>query len=392
MKTKKIMATIAVLSVFFLPPGALIINPALQGLAENFPHIPYTTVLLLATVPNIVATLFTIISGAVAGSRIKYKTLLIIACAFSVIGGTAPYFLNDFNLIMACRVVMGVGLGISVPLTNALVFKMFDDQKRASMLGIGSMILCAAGMIYMTVSGLVATVNVKYMWLIHLAGLIPLLLILLFFSEPEKTEPAKTENAAKGKDKIKIPIGIYLMSITFGLLFMLVNPVLLNMSSIVIGEGLGNAAIAGTILIMYKVGGMVGGAVFKKASQITGKYIIPVALVFQILGLGICNFANSIGMLMIGAALTGMAIFVNYPAITMEIGQIVPPAGIPIASGILMGAWNLGAFASTFYMGLLIQITGNTAPRYPIFMGMVFTMAIALIWLFVKMRKKPEIS
>jgi MFS family permease len=336
---------------------------------------------MVSTLPSLVVVPATIISGAVAGSKIKYRTLLIIASMLFAIGGTAPYILNDFNMVLVSRIIFGIGVGIVSPLGNALVMRLFDGEQRANMMGMGSVVLNGAGIFFMIISGYICSINVNYTWLLHLTALVPLIIFALFLPEPEKTKQVDGEN-------IKMPAGVYLISIAFGLVFMLFNPLLLNMSTILISEKIGNSATTGTILSMYTVGGMIGGALFSKVFKMTGKYIIPMSLVLLVVGLGVCNYSYNILMMMVGCIIAGASLFVILPAVMMEVGQMVPKEGFALGAGIVMGLMNLGNFMSSLYIGFLTQVTGNSNPRFPIFIGMILTIGITFVWGFVTIRKK----
>lgn len=64
---------------------------------------------------------------------------------------------------------------------------------------------------------------------------------------------------------------VFLISIAWGLIFMVYNPMGLNMSSILVSEGIGNETLAGTIGSLYTVGGMVAGVIFGKLYHHLGK-------------------------------------------------------------------------------------------------------------------------
>lgn len=86
---------------------------------------------------------------------------------------------------------------------------------------------------------------------------IPLIGILICLPEPEKQENAKEVQEVKKekteKKNYHLPIGQFVM---FGLSFCVFNSLILNMSAIVTSNGLGTAAVAGTILSGYTIGGM----------------------------------------------------------------------------------------------------------------------------------------
>jgi len=82
MKTSQSKTSLALMSIFFVIPGALIVNPAIQTIADAYPTIPYTMVLMLSTIPLLIVVPMSLISGAVAGNKVKYKHLLVVAMFF----------------------------------------------------------------------------------------------------------------------------------------------------------------------------------------------------------------------------------------------------------------------------------------------------------------------
>lgn len=376
------MASFSLMSVFFVAMGVGTITPALQNLAEAFPEVPFTTVLMLSTLPSLFIIPFTIIAGAVAGTKIGFKPLLIVSLFLFIIGGAAPYFMSDFNTILVSRAVFGIGLGILTPLGNAIVMKLFDGQQRANMLGLGTVIMNVGGIVLQLLAGILCSINVKYTWLAHLLAILSLVIVILFLPEPEKDVRAAGE-------KVKMPGGVYLLSTVFGIFFMLMYPMLLNMSTIIISSGLGNAAAAGTVLSMFTVGGMISGALFGKVFQIFKKYCIPVGVLTATIGVAFVNYSNSLLILTIGCFIVGFGLSILMPAIFMDIGTMVSPAGFAMASGILMAFMNIGGFISTFYMQMIASATGNDSPKFPIFITMICYAIIAVVWGFVKMREKP---
>lgn len=124
---------IAVLSVFFVQMGVGTITPAIANIAAAFPDVPFTTLLLVSTLAVLMSVPATLISGRLAGSVVKYKTLLIVGMVLFIGGGIAPYFMtaSSFTAILAVRAIFGIGLGIVTPLGAALIIAFFDGEVRA---------------------------------------------------------------------------------------------------------------------------------------------------------------------------------------------------------------------------------------------------------------------
>ncbi len=169
--------------------------------------------------------------------------------------------------------------------------------------------------------------DVNYIWLIHLTALIPLILIAMYLPEPKREEHHKSAKA-------KLPISVYIISLSTILVYTNLNPMLLNMSTILTTENIGNAVVAGTVLSMYTVGGIIGGFIFGKLYKLL-------------------NFSHSVPMMIVGATVAGIGFFNMFPAVLMEVGHQAPVSVSAMSAAFILSAINLGGFLSSFYIGLV---------------------------------------
>lgn len=382
---KNTLITLAVLSSFLLLTGFGTINPALQNLAEFFPDIPYSTVVLLSTLPYLFAIPFTVISGALAGSKVKYRTLLIFSILLFMIGGASPYFLNDFYMILVSRAIFGIGLGILSPIPMSLVIKLFDGQTRANMMGLGNVVQNIGGIILQLLGGTLCSINVRFTWLAHLLGILSLVIIIVGLPEPEKIVKAPGE-------KVKMPMGVFQIAFLLGSCFLLFFPTLINMSSIISMHNIGNAATAGVVLSIFTLGGLIGGIMFGKIYKLISKYTAPTGMSIIVVGMAIIYFTANVATISLGAFVIGFGFTLVVSSMFMEIGVIVPPSGTNLASGIIMAFLNLVTFLCTFYLALLIKFTGNSSPKFPIFVDMIVLFGITIIYFIIKSRTKTSVE
>ena len=373
MQSSQAKTSLALMAIFFVIPGALIVNPAIQTIADAYPTIPYTMVLLLSTIPLLVVVPMSLISGALAGNKVKYKHLLFVSMVFYVIGGSLPFVFRDFYAVLAARVIYGIGVGILTPLANGIIIQLFEGQKRANMMGMGSIVINVASTIFMLLSGLISAIDLNFMWLIHLIGIIPLVIMMLYLPEPEKVEPQQHA-------KVKMPVSVYFISLATIFIYMNLNTMLLNMSTILTTENIGNAATAGTVLSMYTVGGILGGTLFGKYFQFFGKMTNPSALVVMGIGLGIISFAVTVPMMIVGCAVAGIGFFILFPALLMDAGQRVSLTASAMVSAMIFSSINFGGFLASVYIGFLSQLFSSTSPRLSIAVSMAVMFIAAAIW------------
>lgn len=229
MASKKLV-TIAVMSVFFIAMGIGTITPAIQSIAEAFPEIGFSTILLVSTLPSLFIIPSTYIAGMVVGTKVGYRPLLIAGVLLFSLAGAAPYILtSSFAIILVTRALFGIGLGVIMPLGNALILSLYEGQERANMLGLSGVVMNLGGIALQLLGGILAAIKWNYAFLAHLLGIISLIMVLFMLPEPEK-------KAEQVDEKIVIPGSVYLVSILFGIAMMVNYPLLVNMSTIIITD------------------------------------------------------------------------------------------------------------------------------------------------------------
>lgn len=385
METKKssLLSVIIVLVVYMGGGGVGVISPAIQAIADAFPSVPYSTITMVSTLPNLIIVPFSLLAGAIAGRRIKYKLLIVIAMLLYVVGGVFPFFVSgNFKLILLAMGVFGIGIGLCTPLGMALAYKLLDDKTRPNVLGWGSGVV-QSGMSILGViaAGALTMVSWRYPFLFYLVGLVPLLLVLFLMSEPEKTIEEKSQ-------KIKTRPVVFVYSILQMLFMTLAFPVFINMSSIVIQSGLGDAAAAGRVLSLFNIAGVIAGLTFGTLSKVTKNFSIPFAFLVTALGMLLIIIGRNIGVLGVGTFIVGFGSVYVMPAMITAIGSHVTLAEMTPASGILMAFMNLGGFFTSLYIGLLMSL-GLTAPTAPLIVSASILVLMAIAVSTYEIVKKP---
>lgn len=380
MEKRGLMAQIAILSLSFISAGASAVNPALQGLAGAYPDLPFTTILLVATLPTLMYIPFSIIAGAVAGSKIKFRTLALLGAVLWVVGGLAPLVFRNFTAILAARVLFGIGLGIVSPLASALILRLFDGKKRASLMGFGSAMMNAGGIVFMLLGGVLAATFVHNVWFDYLFGVVALLLLVLWLPEP-----AKIEKAQSGV-KTSMPAGVWVYVFLMFLFTTLMYPMLLSMSTLIVKGGLGTAAAAGLVLSLFTGGGFLSSLVYGKVSSKVGRFSLALSLALFAIGIGLIATSASLAVVIVGAVIAGFGSGIQFPAIMMLMGKVAPPAVISGAVGLALAGNKLAGFLSPYWMSLLAKVSGNSAVQFPLIVGAVGFAVLAVVLAVVNAR------
>ena len=69
---------LAIYSMIFLNNMGMLMSPSMDTLVNAFPSEPYSKVLLISTLPALVALPFIMLAGNLAGIRVRYRTLALL--------------------------------------------------------------------------------------------------------------------------------------------------------------------------------------------------------------------------------------------------------------------------------------------------------------------------
>lgn len=386
-QTVKPISAFTILALAFFGMGVGTITPALNAIFVQFSDLPITTLLLVSTLPSLAVIPASIIAGSVAGSKVRYKTLAILGMVLFVLGGVAPYFANDFTVILLERAIFGIGLGIISPLANSLVMGVYEGDKVATMTGIVTLSMNIGGMVLQFMGGFLAGIGWNYAFLPHGLGIISLILVIFFLPEPPQ---APVVEATQVLPKEKLPLKVWITVLVYGIFTLCIYPMLVNMSTLIVERGLGTTATAGIVLSFLTIGGMVAGSVFGKVFKISGRFILAFGFAIGVIGLGIVVIAQNIILLTVGAFLVGVAMSTLIPASMMIISMSAKPAQMAFSVSLFMAGMNLFGFLSTYWIGAIASITGD-AVTAPITVGTIVSGIFCILYLVINpLKTKAE--
>lgn len=379
MNQVKPISAFTILTLAFFGMGVGTITPALNAIFVQFSDLPITTLLLVSTLPSLLVIPATIIAGAVAGSKVKYKTLAILGMTLFVLGGVAPYFATDFTVILIERAVFGIGLGIMSPLANSLVMGLYEGDKVATMTGMVTLAMNIGGMVLQFMGGYFAAIGWNYSFLPHALGIISLLMVIFFLPEPAKAPVAA---GAALVPKEKLPLKVWITVLVYGIFTLTIYPMLVNMSTLIVNRELGTTATAGIVLAFLTIGGMLAGSVFGKVFKISSRFVLGLGFGIAAIGMAIVVFATNVIILTIGVFIIGFAMSTLIPACMMIIGMTAKPMQMAFAVSLFFAGMNLFGFLSTYWIGAIAGITGD-AVTAPIMVGMGVQAMLCVIYLVI---------
>lgn len=133
-KMKPLAASILSLSLLTVMAGAAV-APALEVIRRHFSDASQLEVQLVVCMPALFIVITNMFFGRLA-SRFGARTLTMVGLALYTVGGAAAGLFNSIWAVLVMRALVGVGVGIIMPLSTGLLTYYFAPEKREGLMGL----------------------------------------------------------------------------------------------------------------------------------------------------------------------------------------------------------------------------------------------------------------
>ena len=304
--SRRVTATILSMSLLTVMAGAAI-APALGIIKAHFSSAPDILVQLIVSIPAlmiIVTNLFFLPLSRVLHTRSIATTGLILY----VVAGAGCYFMEDICLLLAMRALLGVSVGLIMPLSTGLLAYYFLPEQQAQLMGLSAAMNQMGGVVATLLAGLLATIAWNYAFLVYLLGLIALVMVWLWLPDEQLDSANKRGVPFQPRQLLKFHpsvIGMLLLMTVFFIFptnFSIVASRQQSLSTEVI-----TAIMVGLDVVAFFVG-LVFGSLMNRFRQ-SVKYFAPL---FFLLGY-VSYLVPSVSMAVLGSVFIGMANGVGVP-------------------------------------------------------------------------------
>ena len=359
--------TAVIMTLFFLSPTISAISPVMSSISVDYPDVSAAVIGYVMTVTAATQAATAVITGAIAGKLVRFKPLLVAAAFIYTIAGCLPFFLrggSDFSILLASRALLGVGLGIIMPLSNATILAFFSSEEtRAKLIGRGNLMLNVGTVVTNFIGSVLCAVSWQTSFLVYGLGVVLVVLSITWMQEPEATTPdAVSHNASKRK----LPAITFLFVVVFLLNVVLTQPAIVYNSQLLTGAGMPSPVLAAVMIALFSVGGGTMSAVFPRLFGSLRNALLPAAFFISALGLGIVYVGSlpevaNVAVYAVGITLVGVGLLATTCFTPLAISLVVAPEMQATAMGFVSFAMAIGTFLSTPFAQIVSAITGSSA-------------------------------
>lgn len=379
MKKNKLKIAILSLSLITVIAGAAV-SPVLSNMREYY-NINETMTQLIVALPSVFIILTNLIFPKLA-QKFNTKVLAIFGLILYIIGGALGAVANSYALLLVFRAILGIGVGIIMPLSTGLIGYYFSDKEHAKLMGYSSVANNIGSIVCTGVSGSVLSINFKYAFLVYLLAVIPLLFTIFDL----KGEKFANEKRKFSKEVATSGIPYY---ISAALIMILLYIFFNSFSFATANKDLFQDNMIGWIMSIQNASGIIAGLLvgwttkkFKKYN----KFIFAIVLILSYILLSI----NTIVPIIIGLFIFGLAIGTLLPIVNSD----VLSTGSKDDSAQIMSSMSafmfLGQFLTPFLISLFKLIVNNDSPIYNYYLGIVLGVVLFICLIFCKKKASSK--
>ncbi len=196
----------AILSISLLTVMAsAAISPALARIRQAFPGADITLIKLVLTLPSLVIIPFTLVSGWLL-KFFKKKQVLMAGLVIYLVTGVGAGFAKTIGQLLFIRALFGIGVGLIIPLSTALIADFFEGEERTKMMGLSGSVSHFGGVIFTLLAGWLACISWRLAFGVYGLTLVIILMVMLWVPEPQSS-------VRGGIVKGKLPGGVYVCAV-----------------------------------------------------------------------------------------------------------------------------------------------------------------------------------
>lgn len=367
---RRLLYTILSISLLTVMAGAAI-APALGIISAHFTGRNSLLIQLIVSLP----ALFIILTNLVFPwlcRLMKTRTLALTGLALYVLSGAGAFFVDNIWVLLIFRALMGVSVGMIMPLSTGLLAYYFPPEEQAGLMGLSAAMNQMGGVVATFLAGMLAGISWNYAFLVYLLGLIAIILVAVFLPNERLSGRGGVSLSLLRRFHPSV-VGMFLVMILF---FVYPTNFALTASGTLSEMGV-TLTMVGLDVVAFLVGLVFDNMMKHFAAQM--KYIAPLGF-----AAGYLCLATGSGpvWLLLGSAFIGIANGIGVPYLN-TIGSV--KAGKEAATTVmplLSAALYLGQFLSPLIVSPAAVATG-TSPYV-----IAFCIAIAYLLQAFLTRKK----
>ena len=368
---RALTSAILSLSLLTVMAGAAV-APALGVIQSYFSEASPVLIQMVISVPAIFIVLTNAVFPALC-RRFRARTLVLIGLLLYTVGGCAAGVFSKIWLVLVMRALVGVGVGIIMPMSTGLLSFYYPPERLDALMGLSSAMNQMGGVVATLLAGLLANLSWRASFLVYLMGLLSILLCLVFLPNDSIAPPTESagNRGSAFRSSFRYILAMFLLMSSFFL-----YPA--NFALETTTEGLIPQQFIAVIMAMMDFVAFLGGLLFVRCKLLLGGRMKLLAPVLFLAGYLLLAFWGGWGGTLLGSVCIGFANGVGIPFLISQASLRVGKSAATTVIPLLSAALYLAQFLSPVLMGAVNRLSGGVS-HLPYCFAAVLS-ALFLLW------------
>ena len=380
---KSFMAGILSLSLLTVMAGAAV-APALGVIQAYFSDTDQLFVQMIISIPAIFIVMTNFIFPRLC-RVFGAKTLVMIGLLFYTAGGCAAGLFSNIAMILVMRALVGVGVGIIMPLSTGLLAFYFPPRMQGKLMGYSSAMNQMGGVVATLLSGILAGISWRASFLVYLMGMISIVLCGIFMPN-EKIHQHGEDGKKKKTGHVFRDNYVYVVAMFLLMTIFFIYPS--NFAMETAAEGIIPQQLIAVIMAMMDFVAVIGGWTFVKVRRIckeNTKYLAPALF---LVGYLLMALLGGWAGILIGSAMIGFANGAGIPFIISEASVKAGKSAAVTVLPLISAALYLAQFLCPFIMSAVTAAFGSLVPHLPYYFAALLAFIFCLWSSMIRSDKK----
>ena len=318
---REFMKKVALLLVC-MPSSMMValLTSSLIYIYQDYANYSQSIVTMVLTIPNL-TVMVGLLLAPVLVKKFPIKHLMVIGLVIFIAASVIPVWCENFYLLLFFRALSGVGCGMVLPL-QATFLATYPEKERATLMGLSATVGCIVAALVVSVSGVIAAINWRYVFYLYLINIVALILAIVFI--PKNIEmPEQAPVAAEQISADAAPSMASYGKVLFLYYFLLVGSYLFisvltaELAPYLENIKMGGSTESGLLMSVSMMGSVVAGLILEKYTSVLKGMAMPVVFAGSVLAFAMLWLAPNIVVVGVAVFLVGVfasmvAMVVNY--------------------------------------------------------------------------------
>ena len=367
-------------------PG-LAISPISDKLLTVFPGSSELDVELLTTLPSFFIIPFILLAGYIS-DRIGYIKLLYIGLWAYLLSGALYFVCSSMRQLIAVSALLGIGSGIIIPLSTAMIPKFFSGEERTRQYGYISAITNITLVVATAVTGYLADIKWRLPFVVYL---LPLVSIFLAPSI-EHGEYSLSQNLDEEKEKYSHRNYVNYSSLVKYMLYYLLITYLVIVVSINLPYLMGkfgyDSGVSGVVISIFFLAMMLPGLFINRLIAVLKENILICALLLISLGLIDVYINHSLLFIILGCIAAGFGYGMAQPYIYDVTVTLASPSRVTYSLALVMTMNYVAILVAPFIIDFMERVFHNTTDGFPFMLNGIIAFLALLLLIVLRVVKR----